>query len=719
MLLYAVTIFLSAFLLFQVQPIIARIILPWFGGSAGVWTTCMLFFQMVLLAGYAYSHGVIRGLSPKRLSMLHIALLAASLLVLPVIPGTAWKPAGGEEPTLRILGLLAVTIGLPYFMLSTTGPLLQAWFARDPAMGGRPPYRLYALSNLGSMLALLTYPVVVEPSLASRTQAYVWSGGFVLFGALCAYAAWRSSQFAPSGAAEVNNSGDPAGRPTALNMLAWAGLAACASSLLLSVTNHLTQNVASVPFLWILPLSLYLLTFILCFDSDFWYRRWLFLRLFAVAVGGMAYAIHADSESMPLKVAIPLFTAGLFTCCMVCHGELSRMKPHPRFLTVYFLMISLGGALGGLFVGVVAPYSFPTYYELPISLIVVSFLVVGLLYPQGERSGNWILGLVLAGAAVICQMFYFMKESQVALAAMVLVVVVAQKERASIWVVSLLLATGVGGYLVSHMQSSLKHSRVAARNFYGGLRVSDSPGGEDQVRTLTHGTINHGEQYLDPAKRRRPTTYYDPRSGVGVAIRTREPRGPLHVGVIGLGTGTLASYGRPGDVYRFYEINPLVINIAQNEFFFTRESGAKIDFSLGDARLSLEREPAENFDVLAVDAFSSDSIPVHLLTIEAFRLYFRHLKPDGVLAVHVSNKFLDLKPIALLAARELGKEARMVDTDDDDNDSAVFGSTWILITADGAFFATAPAKDAVKPVPEKAAVRLWTDDFSNLYRILK
>ncbi|MBI1789488.1 MAG: fused MFS/spermidine synthase [Acidobacteria bacterium] len=679
MLLYAATIFVSAFLLFQVQPVIAKIILPWFGGSAGVWTTCLLFFQMVLLGGYLYSHWTIRWLRPRRQALLHIALLAASLLLLPVAPNPSWKPAGDEDPTLRILGLLAATIGLPYFLLSTTGPLLQAWFARDPAMEGRTPYRLYALSNLGSMLALLSYPVLVEPFLATRWQALGWSGAFTLFIVLCGWTALRGRGHAalPENASETSTP-----RPDAGRMALWAGLAACASTLLLAVTNHLCQNVAAITFLWVLPLSLYLLSFILCFDSDGWYQRRLFLLMLAVALGSMAYALNADSENMPLKLAVPLFSIGMFVCCMVCHGELARLKPDPRHLTSFFLMISLGGALGGVFVGILAPRIFPGYWELPAGLAACALLILMLLHDDPTSP------------------FY-------------------QSVWKPEWLIAVALATALTGYLVYGIKGSLSATRVAVRNFYGGLLVSDSGEGEDATRSLTHGTINHGEQYLAPSRRRRPTTYYGPRSGAGVAIAELASRGPEHVGVIGLGTGTLATYGRAGDRYRFYEINPLVIHLANSEFTFLRDCRAKLDVVLGDARLSLEREPVQGFDVLAVDAFSSDSIPVHLLTEEAFRLYFRHLKPGGVLAVHVSNKFLDLKPIVEQAAVALGKPARMVDTDDDEDDSAVFGSTWILLAGDDAFFARPPVKEAIHPLPHRPDLRIWTDDFSNLYRILK
>ena len=714
MLLYACTIFLSAFLLFQVQPLIAKMILPWFGGSAAVWTSCVLFFQLLLLLGYLYSHWSIRYLRPKIQAMTHLALLAASLLVLPAIPDPAWKPSGGEDPTLRIFGLLAMTVGLPYFLLSTTGPLIQAWFVRT-AKPGATPYRLYSLSNLGSMLALITYPVVVEPYLPTGTQGYWWSGGYAAFVALCAAVSWRgrdARELPPPAAGEA---GSVSAAPGAGLMLIWVGLAACASALLLAVTNHLSQNVAAIPFLWVLPLALYLLSFILCFDGDGWYKRVLFLPLLAVFLGAMglsdvfwafcawlaermeslldALAAHGilqflhplalklhdvDSENMPLMVALPLFAIGLFVCCMVCHGELARLKPDPRHLTLFYLMISIGGAIGGIFVALAAPNLFSGYFELPVGVVACAALMLVVLRRDMFHAGRWSPGW----QAVVSYVLF--------------------------------LAISVG-YQVNKAQGV---NRVAVRNFYGGLKVSDSGSGRSGTRTLTHGTINHGEQFLAPERRRLATTYYGPNTGVGVAIRNLDPNEPHYLGVIGLGAGTLATYGRIGDRVRFYEINPLVVDLAHSQFTYLADCQAKLDIVMGDARLSLEREPDQNFDLLVVDAFSSDSIPVHLLTIEAFRLYFRHLKPEGILAVHVSNRYLDLKPIVALAAEALNKQTEVIDTEDED-DSGVFGATWVLVTANAQFLEKPELRQAAATQSARNDLRIWTDNYSNLLRILK
>lgn len=679
MLLYACTIFLSAFLLFQVQPLIAKMILPWFGGSAAVWTACVLFFQLLLLLGYLYAHCIVRYLRPRAQSIVHLSLLAASLLALPAIPNPLWKPSGGEDPTLRIFGLLAATVGLPYLLLSTTGPLVQAWFVRDRKKAASSAYRLYSLSNLGSMLALLSYPALVEPYLATRTQGYGWSAAYLGFVLLCGILSWRVSS-SSSGKAAVSEAPSAAAAPGAGLILIWIGLAACASTLLLAVTNHLSQNVAAIPFLWVLPLALYLLSFILCFDGEGWYRREWFLRLLAVVLAGMAYALYETSDNIPLIVTLPLFAVGLFVCCMVCHGELARLKPDPRHLTLFYLMVSIGGAIGGVFVGLVAPNVFPGYFELPLGIVACALLVLLALRRDLFREAS------LASPG---------------------------------WALSVAIALGLTFYVGYALKKSEGHNRVAVRNFYGGLKVSDSGSGRQAERTLTHGTINHGEQFLAPDRRRLATTYYGPNTGIGQAIRALDPDLPHRIGVIGLGTGTLATYGRLGadDRITFYEINPLVIQLARTEFTFLMDSRAKVDIVLGDARLSLEREPARSFDILAVDAFSSDSIPVHLLTIEAFRLYFRHLKPEGVLAVHISNKYLDLNPIVQLAATALGKDTKVIDTDDDD-DSGVFGATWVLVSSDPHFF-DKPEWRGAGVTPAMRNVRLWTDDYSNLLRILK
>ena len=745
MFLYALTILVSAFLLFQVQPVIAKIILPWFGGSAAVWTTCMLFFQMVLLLGYLYSHAVIRYLKPRTQTILHSGLLVLTALVLPILPNVSWKPAPSDEPTMRILGLLAVTVGLPYFMLATTGPLIQAWYARR--FHGSMPYRLYALSNVGSMGALISYPFLFEPAFGTHQQATMWSWGYGVFMALCVYTAIRSGSDA-AGAASSSSDKGAATVPTARTYALWLLLPATASVLLLAITNHLSANVATIPFLWILPLSIYLLTFILCFEGEGWYKRNPYLQLLAVGLGSMAYAMGIDSTgNVPIRILVPLLSIGLFTCCMVCHGELVRLKPDARYLTHFYLMISAGGAVGGLLVGLIAPHFFNSFYELPIGLALCGIAV--LIALRANPDWGWLAGLLSPGRLLIATLLLALLgfewqtvwnalargwnpednlRTSIMMGAFLLAGIVAstvvrggigwiKSQRAA--VMSELLVLMLIGYLASEVRATSNGYRVVVRNFYGGMRVRDNgtPGSLDATRTLTHGTINHGEEYLSPARRHLATTYYGPNTGVGIAVREKQRTGAVRIGVIGLGTGTVASYGRPGDYIRYYEINPLVLNIARTEFFFLPDCKAKLDVAMGDARLSLERESPENFDVLAVDAFSSDSIPVHLLTREAMELYFHHLKPDGILAVHISNRYLDLQPVLQGETAALHKVARVVDTEDDETQD-VFGATWVLITNPATGFTQEELSNS-GPLESKRTVRLWTDDYSNLFKILK
>ncbi len=752
MVLYALTILVSAFLLFQVQPVIAKIILPWFGGSAAVWTTCMLFFQMVLLLGYLYAHAVIRYLKPRVQMSLHGALLLVSALLLPIYPKASWKPTGGEEPTMAILLLLAVTVGMPYFLLSTTGPLLQAWYARS--FKGAMPYRLYALSNAGSMFALLSYPFLFEPNFTTHQQSWMWSIGYGVFVLLCGITAFRSGT---TPVAIDDESAAPVEHPGLRQYLLWLSLPACASVLLLAITSHLQQNVAAIPFLWMLPLSIYLLTFILCFEGSGWYRRNPYLQLLAVVVGGMAFADSVDSTgAVPIKILVPLFAIGLYTCCMVCHGELARLKPHPKYLTHFFLMISAGGAIGGLLVGWVAPHVFNALYELQIGLAATALLTLIVL--RGDREYSWFQTLLPAPlllTAAVCMsaigyIVYQMRgplqgevirvmgmlvrnwtqpDNFQTIILMVILLVTAllvlpiihgfHLRGKSIALTAELIVLLLIGYLAHQSRALTGGYRLSVRNFYGALRVRDSGTAADfdGTRTLTHGTINHGEEFLNPARRDKPTTYYGPGTGVGIAVEEKGKTGAIRVGVIGLGTGTLSAYGRPGDYFRFYEINPLVLDLAHTQFFFLGDCKAKLDVAMGDARLSLEKEAPENLDVLAVDAFSSDSIPVHLLTREAMTVFFRHLRPDGILAVHISNRYLDLEPVLAGLTQDMGKVARVVDTEDDETQD-VFGATWVLITSPTTGFNDSIISKSAA-IQAKRNVRLWTDDYSNLFQILK
>jgi SAM-dependent methyltransferase len=743
MLYYGATIALSAFLLFLVQPIIAKQILPWFGGSAAVWTTCMVFFQCILLAGYFYSDFLARRLSLKKQVTVHAGLLILSLALLPITASPSFKPIDADNPIGRILLLLFVTIGLPYFMLSTTGPLVQAWFVKrfpestNPVAGAAKTfnvYRLYALSNVASMAALIAYPPLIEPFASGQLQSWGWSLGYAGFVALAVLTGWVSHKHATqirarpdahspsvqgasiqgqSGASVKSSASVPTGATLghtklALNeQLLWLVLAALGSVMLLTVTIHITQNVASVPFLWVLPLAIYLITFILCFDGKGWYLRVWYLPLSALMVAmlmaGLNYRWNSDwtpsdgigglfeAGIMHIEQAVPLYAWGLFVLCMVCHGELVARKPATQHLTRFYLMVSLGGAVGGLLCGVVAPLLFSYYWEFPIALLVFALLVAWF-------SESWVKSLGLA-SVVACGFFFY-----------------------------------------NHADHVRKDTVAMDRNFYGTLRIRATAEDtkENAKWRLLHGVITHGEQYRAERFKNLVTTYYGDQSGIGRAILgLREAHGPANpqkVGLIGLGVGTLAAYGRKGDEYRVYELNPQVLDFAQNKFSFLKDSAAKITSALGDARLVLEREADQRFDVLAIDAFSSDSIPVHLITREAIKLYARHVKPEGVIAFHISNRYLDLQPVVAQLGADIGYSALRW-LDDPGDESYLYRSDWILVTKSEAFMAwldKQAAADALTAKPDKdkalhrpdrlkpkPSLEPWTDDRNNLFQILK
>jgi hypothetical protein len=671
MLIHALTVFISAFLLFLVQPIIAKQILPWFGGSAAVWTTCLVFFQCVLFAGYAYADWAIRRIAPKKQAILHVILLAISLASLPIVAGAGWKPAGDDDPSWRILGLLTLTIGMPYFLLSTTGPLVQAWFAR----GGYPAktvYRLYALSNLASLLALVAYPFLIEPWVTTATQAWAWSASYGVFVVACGVSALTSlrqpgaSTGATSGMAANEAPAPTSPIPGLRQHLTWLMFAAMGSFMLLAVTNHVTHDLASVPFLWIVPLSLYLVTFILCFEGRGWYRRMVFVPLLLVLVVALAWTMVENQ----LKLGIPVSMAALFVMCMFFHGELAARKPAPEHLTRFYLMMSLGGALGGMAVGFLAVKVFNASYEFGLGLV---------------------LTLVIA--------FVVVRRMRIVLPALALV------------------ATGFAGYYVyKHDEYISDDTIVMKRNFYGSLSVRDvnTHDPEKAVRRLIHGVIIHGEQYLSPERMDEPTSYYRPRSGVGRAMEVLD-QPHRRIGVIGLGAGTLATYGREGDVMRFYDINPDVVEVAQSKFTYLKGSKAKVDIVLGDARLQLEREAPQNYDLLVIDAFSSDSIPVHLATLEAMLVYLKNVKPGGIVAFHISNKFLKLAPVLKQSADYLGVDGMLITEPESDS----YSTEWFLVTADPALRKNPDIAPQVTPIEDIPGLKLWTDDFNNLFQILK
>ena len=629
-----------------------------------MWTTCLVFFQSVLLAGYAYADWTTR-LGARLQALIHVALLAASLATLPIIAASGWKPQGDEQPIARILLLLVATIGLPYFLLSTTTPLLQSWYWRR--FRSAVPYRLFALSNFASLLALLGFPLLFEPVFDLQQLGWGWSILFALFALLCAATAWLSMN---GGGHQEARTAKSSSLPISLQ-LQWLALSAMGSVMLLAVTNHITQNISSVPFLWVVPLALYLVTFILAFDHPRWYVRPVFLALLPLAIPAMAWYI----PSLALAVAAPLYLAGMFVSCMVCHGELALLKPDPAHLTRFYLMMSLGGALGAVLVAVAAPIALPGYFELGIALVVLSLLL--LTRVQGLARVAGVLVSVLTTVFVM---------------------------------------RGAADYMDG--------VRAMERDFYGVVRTVDhaSP---VPYRSMYHGAIMHGGQLLGDSFRNTPADYFSPGSGYGRvfgSLREMRPRQPLNVGVIGLGAGVLAAWMEPGDRLTFYEISPRVVDIARTEFTFLADTAARTELVMGDGRLSLEREPPRGYDVLGIDAFSGDSIPMHLVTREAMAIYVRHLKPDGVIVFQATNRFIDLLPVIQRLAAEFGMEAVNVA----DSPVAETGPEYwysatdqVVVTKNRRLLDWPHISAAAEEIEPRPDLPLFTDSHHNLLRILK
>ena len=756
---YALTIFTGAFLLFQVQPLIGKYILPWFGGGPGVWTTCMLFFQVLLLGGYAYAHFTSRWLKPRTQVIVHLLLLLTALALLPITPADSWKPRGGGNPTLQILALLTLCLGLPYFVLSSTGPLVQQWFSRTNP--GKSPYRLYALSNAGSLLALVSYPFLFETHFTRKMQAVLWAWGLVAYVLCCAFCAIKLWKASGEKQPEVRNPTPVApAQPAALcardslnspisilSRFLWLFLPACASVLLLATTNKMCQDVAVIPFLWVLPLALYLLSFIISFDSPRWYMRFPFTLALIAALGAICWALHEGTD-LSLYKQIGIYSGGLFVCCMVCHGELFRLRPDPRHLTGFYLMIAAGGALGGLFVAVVAPIIFTDYYELQWGLLSCGllFLIVCMTVPAASREWpllactlpvvvfgaiDWLLaGLAEQAKTIPRSYFLSLRIGMWILLALFVMVWIARRKYRNFrhwrFLACLWLSLGWLGLATTlWMQGRRADGDIiyTSRNFYGVLTVYEHRRNEPKSHhfLLQHGRITHGLQFADREQATWPISYYGAESGIGLAMAAM-PAGPRRIGVVGLGTGTMAAYGRAQDYLRMYEINPEVKRLATSRFTYIANCPGKVEITLGDARLSMETEPRQHFDLLVLDAFSSDAIPVHLLTKEAFDVYGRHLNTNGVIAVHISNRYLDLEPVVVNIAKCFNYKLAAVDYDDteDEEDWWLYSSTWVLLTHNADIVNSAPIRNAAYKVKTNASgVPLWTDDFASLFQILR
>ncbi|WP_130471556.1 fused MFS/spermidine synthase [Candidatus Magnetaquicoccus inordinatus] len=667
--LYGTTILLGAFLLFLLQPMSGKIILPWFGGSSSVWSSCLLFFQTLLLGGYLYAHASRRWLSPKIQSLLHFILLALALATLPVDFSSSWKPTGTEEPLPYILALLSVSIGLPYLVLAASSPLLQAWVAQQRQ--STQVYRLFALSNAGSLLALLAYPFLIEPWSALQQQRLLWSLLFVLYALLCAVLAWHNGQ-QRSFVHQVRSQSVVPWRSMLLCLL----LSLAPSLLLIAFTRLLTSDMAPIPLLWLLPLALYLFSFVLAFAQGDWYRRALFMPLLLLAMAILLLLPLTPSDSFSLSLTLAVLLLAVAILFLVCHSELALLRPGSEHLTQYYLVIALGGALGGVAATFVAPLLCVDACEYPVSLLLCGLVSLYAMWPNLHFSS--------------------VRMGKIFLYGVLLLFIVAAWQTVAEYVV---------------LQRGLL---FAVRNFYGILKVYEDP--QLGFRKLLHGRIIHGGQFLAEEKRDIATTYYGTQSGVGRVLAVKGEQGGLRVGLVGLGVASLAAYGRSADYFRFYELDPQVLQVAERWFFHLARLPARQDVVVGDARLQLEREADNQFDLLVVDAFTGDAIPVHLLSLQALQLYFRHLREDGVLAIHLSNRYVELSWVVAGAAERLGVQARLFE---DPGDAGLLRarSKWVVLARHDQIWRDerlAVGKEMVLP----EGFRVWEDDYAPLLSVL-
>jgi spermidine synthase len=678
MLEFALTIFTSAFLLFQIQPLITKFILPWFGGGTAVWAVSMLFFQSCLVAGYGYAHLSVRYLGLRRQTQLHIVFLLLAMIQIPISPSGLYEFDAAQNPTLQILSILIRTIGAPFLVLSATAPLIQAWASEIKATNN--PYRLYALSNVAALAALLSYPFIIEPIFNRQLQAQAWSMTFLVFTALCVYCAFATASRSKTHTSAPSTRDDNRPRVPIVSWLLWLMLPATAVTLLLSVTNQLTRDLVSIPFLWVMPLSVYLLTFIIAFDNERWYRRRLFLPLFAFSLAWILYLLLGEPLNVTWTIIVFMFT--LFVLCMVCHGELYLLRPEANQLTGYYLVTAIGGALGSAFVSMFMPIFSDRYIELQIGVSMTIVLVAFILIRDKNIDlPTSVAAPVKAALIVSC------------LAIILLFAQSAQEDELNIV--------------------------YQTRNFYGVLTVErQNAGTSEEFLLLRNGNSYHGAQPTTALNRASPITYYSPGSGIDMAMNFSTDLPQKNIGMIGLGIGTAISYAGAQDTVKVYEINSAVVDIANRYFTYLSDAKAEVDIVLGDARKSLEKEPPQAFDILILDAFSSDAIPVHLLTQEAFELYLKHLKPNGIMAVLISSWHFDFQPLLSEIAISMGFESVVVKNHAQSTQQ--WASRWMILTKNRQYMSQKFIQlEKQKMLMNTGDVRLWTDDFSSPFQLLK
>jgi hypothetical protein len=672
--LFGCAIFLASFLLFLVEPMAAKQLLPIFGGSAAVWITCLVFFQTALLCAYLYAHWLTHtgDQRPDR------APTNFGLILFSILSSIAFATEGIEfgyasaNPMLSILVALGLSVGLPFLALGSTSPLFQVWWSRIEA--GPIPYRLFALSNLASLLALGLYPSLIEPYFTLRTQRLGWTCGFIVFALLFAYLTGKVRSVPSRRVESVTSQESQAPASSLRHKLLWLLLPMAASMQLSAVTSHLTENIAAIPLLWILPLAVYLITLILAFQFPKLLPRSILTRLLVVMLAGLGYMLTKPDGSLPLRISILFFLLELFLAGLFLHSEAYALRPARRSeTTLFYLLFAAGGALGSFLIGIASPMLFSFNYDLALSFCATALFALAVLWPSG-----WGQRLLWSSASVLMLVLVFMLQN-----------------------------------------AYRRNTPVAVRNFYGGLRVKQTIAYPAAVtRTLSNGTIQHGTQIFTDELRKTPTTYYAEDSGIGLAMRWCCDGHARNIGVVGLGAGTIAAYGKPGDKITFYEINPAVEPIARNLFTYIRESGAQIAIVNGDARTSLTQQPPQRFDVLVIDAFSGDAIPLHLLTTQALELYKRHLAPNGILAFHISNQHVDLEPEVALLAKAAGMDAMRVSTPPNEN-LGEFSATWMLLTNSPTFFNEPEVFNHASKPTLNPRVRVWTDDYSSLLPVLR
>jgi hypothetical protein len=724
---FIAAVFTSALLLFAVQPMFTRMVLPRLGGSPSVWSVAMVFFQSMLLAGYAYAHALTKAARPLVTVLVHLALLVFASLTLPLAIASGWGEPPSTGEALWLVGLFAVSIGLPFFALSANNPLLQTWFVRTGHRDAANPYFLYAASNLGSFLALLSYPFLVEPVLPLQAQLSLWSAGFYLLVALiaaCGYALLKAPQ--PQAVTESAAS-EAATPPTWREIGRWVFLSAVPSGLLVAVTAHMSTDVAAAPLLWVVPLSLYLLTWILVFQTrPLLPHRWMMkLQPVAIVVLVVVFALGADQD---LTITLLVHLVGFFVIAMACHGELARRRPHPAYLTGFYLALSFGGMIGGVFAGLVAPHVFSWIAEYPILLVLAI-----LCRPMAAHAGSgwrgarlfWLLAAVVAAALLIPGLAFRWIPTEsgakmigwIVAAAAIASLVLARDPLKFAFAIAIAL-------MLPHVYPPEGGRFESVRSFFGVHKIQDTADGK--FRVLMHGTTIHGAQRIRDESGRplagppEPLTFYHVGSPLAQGIRALRERkgGPLRVAAIGLGTGSLACHRMAGEEWRYFEIDPDVIRIARDprRFTFLEACAPDLPIVQGDARLTLAREPDGAYDLIIVDAFSSDAIPVHLLTREAMAVYKRKLAPRGAVMMHVSNRHLELASVVAGIADANGFKTWVNHDEDneDRDDEYVFSSSVAIAAADQSDLGRLTEQsgwESEEPDPDQ---KTWTDDYSNI-----